>query len=118
MTSKGRALDERSHLAIANVLRGMSRPKAMQEAGYSRHYADRAATKFFERPEVIAAIANSHAEIRKQTMYDVQKAMAHAEEVRAKSLAAETIWRRVRQSSYLASSLDCFRMSSAWSMST
>jgi len=78
---KPRALDYRSRLAIEGVLAGKSRPQALRDAGYSPSYSTRRTGLFFSRFEVAAALEKGWKEIRKKSMYTVERAMAEADDV-------------------------------------
>jgi hypothetical protein len=76
-----RPLDDRSKLAVEGVLSGKGRAPALMSAGYAKSYAERYAGRFFNRPEIRAALAEGWAKIREKSMYTVERAMAEAEEV-------------------------------------
>jgi hypothetical protein len=50
-------------------------------AGYAKSYAERYASKFFNRPEIRAALEEGWAKIREKSMYTVETAMAEAADV-------------------------------------
>jgi hypothetical protein len=83
-----RPLDDRSKLAVEGVLSGKGRVPALVSAGYAKSYAERYASKFFNRPEIRAALEEGWVKIREKSMYTVERAMAQAEEVRDKALKA------------------------------
>jgi hypothetical protein len=83
-----RPLDDRSKLAVEGVLSGKGRVPALVSAGYAKSYAERYASKFFNRPDIRAALEAGWKSIREKSMYTVERAMTHAEEVRDKALKA------------------------------
>jgi hypothetical protein len=83
-----RSLDDRSRLAVGGKLSGKANIPAMVHGGYSQEYAKRYSARFWNRPEVRAALEAGGAKIREKSMYTVERAMAHAEEVRDKALKA------------------------------